>query len=427
MGRASLTVLAVGLAAALLSSLLIASTAAQRRVLNQVAHGGPLAGIEVAAAAPDPGALDTDNPRRGPERDIDDAARRRIARLPGVASVVAVVANPAFIIPPARPLPGADPRARDLPDGRVAPYFDTMVGADLARARDLPVAVLTGALPQPGSLTQAAVTVGYLRQLGLDKQRAAEVVGTEIVVGEPRASTSGGTNVRGRWVRLQIVGVVAQELESGDLFVPIEQARAARAWALAGQQFDGFDIPSSPYSALFVVADGLDRVPQVRQRINDVGYSTSAPESLIASVQRYLRVVEIVLAGIGIIALAIAALGITNAMLASVRERRREIGVLKAIGASDRDVRRAFLVEAGALGFLGGLVGTVVGYVAARLLAGVVNGYLRSQQLQTVSLGLPWFVIVVVVVGATALALVAGTIPAQRAARLPARQAMGDR
>ena len=253
------------------------------------------------------------------------------------------------------------------------------------------------------------------------------MVGSEIQVGEPRAFSGGDTRVRGRWVRLQIVGVVAQELGTGDLVVPIQQATAAREWALAGVDPARFGLPTSPYTALFVVADGLDRVPQVRQGITDVGYSTSAPESLIESVQRYLRVVEIVLSGIGVIALAIAALGITNAMLASVRERRREIGVLKAIGAADRDVRRIFLVEAGALGFLGGVIGTIVGYFTAQVLAGVVNRFLESQQLATVSLGLPVSVVIAVVAGATVLALVAGTIPAQRAARLPARQAMGDR
>ncbi len=250
LGRAVLTVLAVGLAAALLSSLLIASTAAQRRVLDQVSNGGPLAGIEVAAAAPDPGALDSDDPPRGAARDIDDAARRRIERLPGVASVVPITANPAFIVPPADPLPGAHPRDRDLEDGKLAPYFDTMVGADFKRAGDLPVAVLSGRLPQAGSLTEAAVTLAYLRRLGLPKARAADVVGSEIQVGAPRAFSGGETRVRGRWVRLQIVGVVAQELGTGDLVVPIQQAKAAREWALAGVDPARFDLPTSPYTAL---------------------------------------------------------------------------------------------------------------------------------------------------------------------------------
>lgn len=275
---------------------------------------------------------------------------------------------------------------------------------------------------------EAAVSSGYLRRLGIDKGQADEVVGTEIVVGAPRGFVDGDdVYVRGRWVRLLVVGVVAQELGSGQVLVPLGEAQAARRWSTAGVETERFDIPESPYTGLFVVAHGLDRVPAVRQAITDVGYSTSAPETLIESVQRYLRVVEIVLAGIGVIALAIAALGITNAMLAAVRERRREIGVLKALGASNRDVRRIFLVEAGTLGFLGGIVGTVVGYGAAQLLAGVVNGYLRSQRLETVQLGLPLLLVVAVVVGSTVLALVAGTVPAQRAARLPARQAMGDR
>ena len=107
-----------------------------------------------------------------------------------------------------------------------------------------------------------------------------------------------------------------------------------------------FALSSSPYSGLFVVAKGLGRVASVRAQITGIGFATSSPESLITEFQRYRRVVEIVLGGIGVIALVIAALGICNALLAAVRERTREIGVLKAIGARNRDVRRMFLVEA---------------------------------------------------------------------------------
>ena len=132
------------------------------------------------------------------------------------------------------------------------------------------------------------------------------------------------------------------------------------------------------------------------------------------------------LAGIGVIALAIAALGISNAMLAAVRERRREIGVLKAVGAADRDVRRVFLVEAGTLGFIGGLLGASMGLLIATILASVVNRYLTSQGLQQVHLGVPVALLAAVVVGATVLAIAAGVLPASRAAHMPARQAIGD-
>ncbi|MGH9211392.1 MAG: ABC transporter permease [Acidimicrobiales bacterium] len=140
--------------------------------------------------------------------------------------------------------------------------------------------------------------------------------------------------------------------------------------------------------------------------------------------QRYLRVVEIVLAGIGLIALAIATLGITNALLAAVRERRREIGVLKAIGARDRDVLRLFLVEAGVLGAIGGLVGTLLGLALATLVGVVVNGYLRNQGLEGVRPELPVTIAVAGVVGAGLLAILAGAAPARRAARLSPREAV---
>jgi cell division protein FtsX len=445
-GRAVLTVLAVALAATLLTSLLIASGAARRRVLDQVSEGGPLAGIEVAAAAPLPGSLDSDSPNPGEPKAIDEAALQRIRDLPDVKSVVPVIVHPVRVVPPpdARRFdspPSTTPaptttrsRAnRFRPDDNDDPrstFQEAMVGADLAHARDLPITVITGRLPEPGSVTEVAVTLGYARRFGLDRDNAARIVGTEIAVGAVRtfAPDANGQRIyRGRWSRVEIVGVVAQQAGGGQILAPIELARAGREWTLRGDDPTAFGVDPSPYSALFVVADGLDRVTAVREAITRVGFSTSAPETLIESVQRYLHVVELVLAGIGAIALLIAAMGITNAMLAAVRERRREIGVLKAIGARDRDVRRVFLLEAGTLGFVGGLVGSVFGYGLARALASVVNRYLAQEHLDGVTFGLPALVLGAAVVGATALALVAGTIPAQRAARLPARQAMGDR
>jgi ABC-type antimicrobial peptide transport system permease subunit len=131
-----------------------------------------------------------------------------------------------------------------------------------------------------------------------------------------------------------------------------------------------------------------------------------------------------VLGAIGAIALVIASLGIANALLAAIRERRREIGVLKAIGARDRDVQRIFLFEAGVLGLIGGTVGTAGGFGTALGVSAIVNGYLTAQGLAGVHLGLPVTVLVSAIVGSTVLALAAGALPARRAAHMPAREAM---
>src|SRR5918994_3423051 len=363
-GRAVLTVLAVALASALFSALLTVSRTAEVRVLDQLANGGPLAGIEVAAAEPDPTQVDQDEADPGEPRDLDDDALTEIADLPDVGTVVPLVGAGVAVIPPdpmtladgtevslasdrERDRGSGDDDDEDDDGGPRGMLFETLVGADLHRASDLPISVLAGRLPRPASLEEVAVTPGWLARFGLERTDADRMLGVEIEIGAPRTFDDA---IRGRWTRVAIVGVVAQEAASGVLLAPIEAVSIARAWTLAGEPDDRFGVPSSPYSGAFVVARGLDQVAAVRNDIHDIGYSTSAPENLIASVQRYLRVVEIVLSGIGLIALAIATMGITNALLAAVRERRREIGVLKAIGARDRDVLRLFLIEAGVLG-----------------------------------------------------------------------------
>ena len=431
-GRSVLTVAAVALAAALLVSLLIAVGAARSRVFDAVSKGGPLTGIQVFPDTPDFGQLDSDTAKIGDPRPIDDAARRRIAAIPGVKSVVALVSSSVFVVAPPPPEMKGAGRRHIRP---VEPFRGTLSGVDLRRVGELPVTVLAGRLPTPGSLHEIAVTDSYLRAVGLKSTDANAVLGSEVEFGAPRLFTSDGeSTVRGRWTRSTVVGVVAAQGTSGELIGSLEQVQVARRWTAAGDISSGSDArqfaeelgSSSKYSGLFVVTEGFDTVGPVRAAITKVGFSSSAPESLIASVRRYSQVVEIVLTAIGLIALGIAALGIANAMLAAVRERRGEIGVLKAIGARDRDVRRVFLVEAGLLGIAGGLLGTAFGYALARIVGFAVNDYLSGQGLSGVHIGLPLSIIAAGIFGSGLLALVAGTVPAQRAAHLPARQAMGD-
>jgi ABC-type antimicrobial peptide transport system permease subunit len=419
-GRAALTILAVILGAALLTALLTISTTAETKVLDQLAKGGPLSGIRVVAASPDPLQVGQDNARPGPPRDLDDAALSEIRNLPGVREALPVLSVDVFVV-----------RPDTNPDGSaLRPFSDSLVGVDLSRPSLLPVTVLDGRLPTDDATAEVAVTESYLNRLGLKRGDGARVLGTDVEIGAGRTFAGdvrpdGDPQVRALWTRAVVVGVVAQEADSGDFLAPLAVARRFRAWTVASDDAGrSFDLPTSPYSGAFVVANGIDKVGAVRTAITAVGYSTSAPENLLASVRRYLRVVEIVLAAIGVVALGVATIGIANAMLAAVRERRREIGILKAIGARDRDVLRVFVIEAGTIGFVGGLIGTVAGWGIARVVALIVNRYLASQGLVTVTLGFPVTIAMLSVGGSTVLALVGGAFPARRAAHLSAREAV---
>ncbi len=194
---------------------------------------------------------------------------------------------------------------------------------------------------------------------------------------------------------------------------------------MSGLPDPDFPLLASQYTGLIVVATTLDHVHDVRAEINDLGYATSAPEHLIATVQRYLHVVDIVLGGIGTVALVIASLSIAGTLLAAVHERRREIGVLKAIGARDRDVLRWFLLEALVVGVIGGIAGSIAGIGVAELLGLGVNNYLVRQGLGGVDLtSISGLVVLGGVAGSALLALIAAAAPALIAARLPAREAV---
>lgn len=426
--RTALTVIAVALGSGLLVALAAIAQVADTRVIGELGKGGPATAIKVAAAAPDPVAPDSDTPKAGPAKNLDDAALRTIRRAQYVSSALPVLAQQVIAVPP--------PRGGDIPSfagedpdrGQPRPFDAVVVGVDLNALRSLPVTLLAGRVPAAGSLTEVAVGLDYLDKLHLGVTHPEVVLGTQVELGTPQVVSQGQIRVRARWSRAVITGVIAQQVGDGTFFGSIQLTRAARAWQLGGVDGAAFGLPLPPteYSGVIVVADTLDDVHTVRAEITTLGYSSSAPEHLVATVQRYLHVVDIVLGSIGLIALTIAALGIANALLAAVRERRREIGVLKAIGARDRDVLRWFLVEALFSGVVGGALGTAAGLGAVAATGAVVNSYLVDQGLAGVDLGgVPFVTAGIGVVGSALLALLAAAWPALRAARLPAREAVG--
>ena len=119
------------------------------------------------------------------------------------------------------------------------------------------------------------------------------------------------------------------------------------------------------YSEIYVKAESIDAVVDIEQEIKDLGYYTYSMQSIREELEKSARQIELMLGGLGAISLLVAAIGITNTMTMSVSERTKEIGIMKAIGCYVRDIRMLFLMEAGSIGLIGGVLGLLFSFLVS--------------------------------------------------------------
>jgi putative ABC transport system permease protein len=160
-------------------------------------------------------------------------------------------------------------------------------------------------------------------------------------------------------------------------------------------------------------------VIQVEDAIKKLGFSTFSLLDASRSLRLIFTVFDLFLGLFGSLALTVASLGIINTLVMAILERRREIGVLKALGATDGDVRSLFFAEAGAMGLVGGILGVTLGWLIGLALTFGTNIYLRRQDLPGVRISyVPWWLALSAILFAIGVSLLAGLYPAGRAARL---------
>jgi putative ABC transport system permease protein len=179
------------------------------------------------------------------------------------------------------------------------------------------------------------------------------------------------------------------------------------------------------YNSFIVKADRSSDVEQVATAIRTLGVGAATARSAIDQQLQIFNILGYVLGGIGGIALVVAAIGVINTMVMAILERTREIGVMRACGATRATVRRVFTVEAGLLGFLGGVVGVAAGFGLTRIANLVINGQLAASSVAARDIvGLKVWLIAAVIAATTTIGALAGLYPAVRAARLDPVEAL---
>ena len=396
--RSGLTTAGVAIGTALVVLLIALASGAEDNVRRSIFSIGDLRLVTVQPFQPGASGLSA-----VPRTITDDT----VAKLKGVAHVDGVYRQ--FDAPLGMIVEGGDDatiRPQGIEPGAPVDRGDLLAGRHI-EAGDHAVAVIPGNIarllaPNVSSAVGRTVTMR---------------VGGAVKLGSTRIGGSGTP----RDYPVKIVGVFDEQASQTSFRIPLDDALLAGA-ENRGLTSDAIRITTG-YSGLAVEADDSTNVADIVKAVQELGFSSFSLKQVVEQIDQGFGVFKGILGGIGGVALLVAAIGIANTMIMSVLERTREIGIMKAVGASPRDIRALFLAEAAYVGAFGGILGLAMGLAGGQLIDRVIR------QLNPRTNPAAIFVVGPdLALGALALALgvalLAGFLPARRAMRMSALSAL---
>jgi putative ABC transport system permease protein len=350
-------------------------------------------------------------------RPLDEDARKEFEHLPNVVEVYPQLRFPTEVryngTPYSTVVAGvpASSKGNGSFDGIQGTFFS---GPD-ANEAILQIEFAKDLSEQPSSLIGKDLVVRYAEREALPPQAG------------DGDSGSGGFSIVPKEKKLRIVGIVETEpaagfggFGSGRLLIPLDVAESLRAAQINDLRDAVRESSGKPiYASLTVRANKPSQIEPIETSIKNMGFGTFSLLDATKSLRLFFTIFDMLLGIFGSLALAVATLGIINTLVMAILERRREIGILKALGAADRDVRDLFFVEAGVMGLFGGALGAGMGWMIGQAITIGSNFYLNRQGLPSAHVfSVPWWLVLAAVGFAVAVSLVAGLYPAMRAARL---------
>ncbi len=433
--RNSLTTLGIAVGVASLVAMLSLGVGLQQLASKRLSRSGLFDAVFVTSRMNQRGfgrPTRPDPANTSPAKPLDEEARQKIVGLANVVEVYPEIRFPTEIQFEGKPF---STTVAGIPaSAKFDGAFDGMKGAffsglnvdeailQIELARDLST--------QPDSLIGKDLALRYAERQPLPAEpnavkNKAGANGTTLH-SEP-GDLSPGFSIVPREKTFRIVGVVETEPATGfggfgrgRLLIPLQVAETLRI-AQANDLREILRGTSSKgnYDSLTVRVKGPSQVKSVEDAIQGLGFTTFSLLDATKSLRQVFAVFDLLLGIFGSLALAVASLGIINTLVMAILERRREIGILKALGAADRDIRRLFFAEAGVMGLLGGVLGVALGWLIGSALTFGTNAYLRRQELPPIDLSsIPWWMVAGAIGFSVLVSLAAGIYPASRAAKL---------
>ena len=360
---------------------------------------------------------------------LDTSAIRKLRALPSVRDAFPMIGLPGLLVArgerlfqnlegmPAWLLDEQIERGRvELVAGRTYAAHETTALVLSERAADR---LLPDSIPAEVLLDESVTFV--VAQVP-DSSPGMELPAEALVAG---AAQLGLGRFRPTMLSLTIVGIVKGAGTFGDfvgvsLLAPIATVEPLHSVSFRdlGALLTG-DVQGEGYQLVQLLTEDVMAVAQVQDSVEALGFRAQSILDEIAEVRRAFVIMNGLLAMIGGVSLFVAAMMIVNTLVMAVLERTSEIGLLKALGATNADVTRLFLTEAGVIGIAGGVGGLGLGYVVARVTNAVANiQFERVGEVRVDLVAFPSWLMLGGLAFALSVSLVAGWYPARRAARV---------
>jgi putative ABC transport system permease protein len=363
---------------------------------------------------------------------LDEPARQRIAQLPGVVEAypdIRFVTEVRLDDKPHLAMVAGIPfsaRNNDAFDGMQGSFFSSETGTEVILQKSFAEELL-GMTPKPGVDN---TNIADLAKPLLGKEltmRYAERTASPSSMGTADAAAY---SVISRQQALKIVGITDLDPDSmrgaarARLFLPLKLAQDLHVMQPTEMRDTSFD-GTPTYTSLSVRVKVPSQVPDVESAVKNMGFNAFSIVDANKSMSQFFKILDLFLGIFGSLALAVASIGIVNTLVMAVLERRREIGIMKALGASDADVRGLFFAEAGAMGLFGGACGVALGFAIGRAINFGTNIYLARQHFPPAQIwSVPVWLVLAAIIFSIVVSLLSGLYPAARAARLDPVQAL---